>query len=114
MRKRECVSRSFLVNQLRKNAEGILTHRKALKLVNVIVDSILSELMEDRAVSVKNFGTINPYVKKGQWGYDFGAPCKKMRPAKRSLKFHPHENFISLKNQRRDYFLAKNAEKEGR
>lgn len=69
--------------------------------VAIIFDKIIEDLANSQIVSVKNFGTLSPYIRKSRICLDVASG--KIRPTrtKRLVRFRASANFLKLAKLRR-------------
>lgn len=58
--------------------------------VDIIINTICNDLIRNQAVSISNFGTLNPYVKRIHKANDIRTNEIRMLNLKKSIKFIPH------------------------
>jgi len=70
------------------------------------------DLIEDHVITVKNFGTLSPHTRASHSAHDVSSGQIRTISAKRAVKFHPHESFLSLLKDREELFREKEDEKK--
>lgn len=105
--KRKKIGRTDLTKSIYKQLNGAIPYRSIYYAVNVIVQEMAKEIILDRVISVKRFGTLSPYSIPGHLANDIMSGEVREIPTVRSVKFHPHESFLSLIKDRKDGFRKK-------
>jgi nucleoid DNA-binding protein len=81
--------------------------------VGVIVEQVARDLVNDQIVSARRFGTFSPYSRPGHLAHNLSTgKVRKLSPS-RSVKFHPHESFLSLLADREERFRGERQRKSG-
>lgn len=73
--------------------------------MNVIVDQVALDLVQDRIVCVRRFGTMSPYQHQERSAYNLSSGKISQLPSSRSVRLHPHEALLMLLRDRRGRFL---------
>ena len=76
-------------------------YRTVRTAVNIILKAMMADLLADRIINVRCFGTFSPY--RTSYG------CSEH--SRISVRFHPHDAFKRLLSVRRSRFLVKRPEK---
>lgn len=79
--------------------------------VSVVVETIVNELVSDRPVTVRHFGTLSPCTIAGHRAHNVSTGQVTSFPSVRIVKFHPHASLLLLLSRRRKRFEA-NSEKD--
>ena len=95
------LNKSQIVSKIYKRFNKALSKRKINDSINVICDVLIQELLANNAVSVKNFGTLSPYLFHEHIGMNVSSGRLQKISSFRSVKFHPHHTFITLIANRR-------------
>lgn len=84
---------------------GVIKQQDIGNVISVLCDVIEDELVHNRAVSIKNFGTLSTYLFHGHKGFNVtNREVNEVLPFK-SVKFRPHIKFSELVRARRDKFV---------
>lgn len=75
----------------------------------MIVEHIAQDLVEDRVVSVRRFGTLSPHLRRGHLAFNLSSGKVRRLSDYRSVKFHPHEFFSTLLADREDRFRGESS-----
>lgn len=98
------ISRADLSKRIHLRLSGAIPYRTIAYALNVIIEQMAKEIIEDRIISVRRFGTLSPYSIPGHLAHDLSSGEVRTLPTKRSVKFHPHESFLFLLRDREDRF----------
>jgi nucleoid DNA-binding protein len=101
------VSRAELSKRIHSRLGGAIPYRVVHHAVNVIIEQIAKEIVEDRIISARHFGTLSPYSRPGHLAHDLSSGEVRELPTIRSVKFHPHKSFLLLLKDREDRFREK-------
>jgi nucleoid DNA-binding protein len=107
---KDTINRLSLTNIIYNRIGGSIPIKKLYQSVGLIIDQIANDLISDQMVSVRNFGTLNPYVRAPHIAHNVNEGRLWCVKAKRSVTFHPHEAFQSLIQDRRERFCKKDKE----
>jgi nucleoid DNA-binding protein len=72
--------------------------------VNIIIEQVAKDLINNQIVSAKHFGTLSPYLNATHLAHDLSTGQVRELPTSKSVKFHPHESFLSLLVDREERF----------
>jgi nucleoid DNA-binding protein len=89
-----------------------IQYNKIHLAVNVIIDQLAFDLSENQAISVRRFGTLSPYVRKGRTAYNVSTGEMHETDNTTLVKFHAHESFTLLLQDKKVRF-RKNLQKTG-
>ena len=73
----------------------------------MICEELAESLIENEAITIKNFGTLNPYLFHSHRGYNVQTGIVQEYPEFWSVKFHTHDAFQKLMEEKREYFSKK-------
>ena len=73
-----------------------IPYNKIHQVLNVIVDQLALDLSENQTVSVRRFGTLAPYVRQSRIAHNIATGEIRETGITTRVKFHPHESFLSL------------------
>jgi nucleoid DNA-binding protein len=107
MVKEKKISRADLSKRIHSRLSGAIPYRTVAHAVNVIIEQMAKEIIEDRIISARRFGTLSPYSIPGHLAHDLSSGEIRTLPTIRSVKFHPHESFLYLLRDREDRFRGK-------
>jgi nucleoid DNA-binding protein len=68
---------------------------------------VSKDLINDQIVTVRHFGTLSPHTRPGHKANDVSSGAVRELSDTRSVRFHPHESFLSLLLDRLDRFRDK-------
>jgi nucleoid DNA-binding protein len=105
--KRKKVGRADLTKRIHKQLSGAIPYRTIHYAVNIIIEEMAKEIIEDRIISARRFGTLSPHSRPGHLANDLSLGEVRDLPATRSVKFHPHDAFLFLLKDRKDRFREK-------
>jgi nucleoid DNA-binding protein len=101
------MNRVDLANAIHERLGGSISHRKIYQAVGIIIEQIANDLVNDQVVTARRFGTLSPHVRRAHLAYNVRTGMiRKLRSIK-SVKFHPHEAFTSLIQDRQERFRQK-------
>lgn len=104
------ISRANLSKRIHERLSGAIPYRTVHHAVGVIIDQIAHDLLDDQVVSARHFGTLSPHSRPGHLAHNIVTGKIRELPASRSVKFHPHDSFLSLLADREDHFREEPAE----
>lgn len=104
---RKTVTKKEIVSVIYKRYGRSLKRSIIRDAINVVCSMLEEDLLEDRSVSVKNFGTFSPYFFHGHIGYNVAHGKMQAVKAFRDIRFHPHATFLRLLELRRKSFLER-------
>lgn len=90
------VSKVHLARRIKKRFGGQISQRVIIEVINTIIDVMKQELLEDRTISVKNFGTLSPYIYHGHNAFNVVSGEKVYVESFRSVRFHTHAGMRNL------------------
>ena len=93
-----------LVRRLYERLGRVIPTRDIRSAVDVIVEEVVSSLVQDVPVTVKNFGTLSPYQYHGHAAKHVGTGRIINVKAFRTVKLNPAEAFWKLLSERRERF----------
>ena len=105
--KRKKAGRADLTKRIYTQLSGAIPYRTIHYAVNIIIEEMAKEIIEDRIISARRFGTLSPYSRPGHLANDLSSREVRDLPTTRSVKFHPHESFLFLLKDRQDRFREK-------
>ena len=110
MSSKKKISRADLSKRIYSRLSGAIPYRTVHHAVSIIIEQIAKEIIDDRIVSARRFGTISPYSIPGHLAHNVSSGEVRTLPTIRSVKFHPHESFLDLLRDRGDRFREKSQE----
>lgn len=110
--KNKIITKANIVKNIYKKLGSAIPYRTIHHSVNIIVDQIIKEIIEDRVISARHFGTISPFLRAGCNASDLITKKVWRIPPMRSVKFYPHESFRLLLKERKDRFQKINSTKK--
>ena len=96
-----------IVEKIYQRTNGEIPKAVIHDVVTIAVDYIVNEVKEDRAVSVKYFGTFSPFRFKDRRGMNISTKKLAIVKGFNSLKFRAHSVFNSLLKKKRKKFQKK-------
>lgn len=90
------ISKVNLARQIKKRFGGQISQCIIIEVINSMLDVMKEELREDRVISVKNFGTLSPYVYHGHNAFNVVSGEKVYVAPFRTVRFHPHVGMRDL------------------
>ena len=90
MRDKKQITRADLAGAV-YDRHGGLTKNEAAEIVDVILRTVKSTLLEGRAVKIRNFGVFEIKERAGRIGIDPSTGSRIRIPAKKGLAFRPAE-----------------------
>ena len=105
--KRKRVTRADLSKRIYERIGKVIRYKSILQILGVIVSQISQDLVENRTISVRRFGTLSPYLRHGHLANDLSQGVVRHLPPRRSVKFHPHQSFLALLEERYVRFRQK-------
>lgn len=106
-KKKRVVTRQVIVSKIYKKFNKALHKRLIQDAVNIICLQLQDNLSKNKTVSVENFGTLSPYLFHEHLGMDVSTGQIRNFSSFRTIKFHPHHNFLFLLTPRRANFLKR-------
>jgi nucleoid DNA-binding protein len=107
---KKTINRTDLSKIIYARIGGSIPFNKIYQSVGLITEQISSDLISDQMVSVRNFGTLSPYVRVPHIAHNVNEGRLWCVKANRSVTFHPHEAFQSLIQDRREKFCKRDKE----
>ena len=83
---------------------GSISYRKIYQAVGIIIEQITSDLVNDQVVTVRKFGTLSPHMRRSHLANNVSTGVVRKLCSRRSVKFHPHEAFSNLIQERQERF----------
>lgn len=102
---KKTVTKKKLVTKIYNRFGQALNQRLIQDAVNIICTTLQNNLLQDRAVSVENFGTLSPYSFHKHSGLNLATGQIEEVKSFRTVKFRPHFTLLELLAQRRESFL---------
>lgn len=101
------VGRQQIAVKMLSRLGGAVDKKDIYGAISIICNEISTAMIENRAVSIKNFGTFSPYLHPGRLSHDVHLGKLAQQKPFRRFKFYPHHNFIRLLKDRRANFLKR-------
>ncbi|HVI43189.1 MAG TPA: HU family DNA-binding protein [Anaerovoracaceae bacterium] len=98
------IDKKKLVSLIYKRLGGALSKKSIYDAVSVINDSIIESLLDNKTVSVNNFGTFSTYLFHEHEGLNIASGDRQLVKPFRAVKFRAHSNLSALIEQRKDKF----------
>jgi nucleoid DNA-binding protein len=105
------ISRADISKRIHERLGGAISYRIIQQAVGVIIEQIARDLVSDQIVSARRFGTLSPHCRPGHLAHDLSTGEVRELPSTRSVKFHPHESFLSLLADREERFRGERQRK---
>lgn len=99
--------RKDLINRIYKKTDGTIPFRKLYQAINLIVDGVTQDLVDNQIVTIGNFGTFSPCVRKGSLGNNVSIGKVMQSPEKKGVKFFPNISFLSLLRDKKSFYKSK-------
>ncbi len=96
-----------IVEKIYRRLDCSLKQRVIQDVVNIICTALQNDLLQDRAISVENFGTFSPYRFHEHRAMNIATGQIEKVKSFRTVKFRPHFTLLELISQRRESFLRK-------
>lgn len=87
-----------------KKLNGVLPKKSIYDAITVINNSLIESIIEDKAISIYNFGTLSPYLFHGHEGMNIATGHVQSVKPFRTVKFRAHSHFFALIEQRKNKF----------
>jgi nucleoid DNA-binding protein len=101
------IHRADIAEKIHKRLKGIVTYIDVYYSINIIIESILEDLINNQTVSVGGFGTLNPYIRKGHLAHNVYTKKIRKLPEIRMIKFIPQNSLLSLLKDKYENFRKK-------
>jgi len=102
------INKQKLIDAIYKKLDGVVTKNHIHDVINIVCDWVAEELIANRSVTIKNFGTLSSYIFHGHDAVNIGTRIREYVPEFWSVKFRSHHVFKRLVRRRRKS-LAKKA-----
>lgn len=103
----QVLGRKEITSEIYVRVDKSIKKKYIADAVNVICEEIGNALSRNESLSVKNFGTLNPYLFHSHAGFNVKKGEVDVYPEFWSVKFHAHASFEKLLAERKDRFSAK-------
>lgn len=103
----QVIGRKDIVEAIYFRLDKSIKSKYITQSVNVICEELSIYLKENNSITVKNFGTLNPYLFHSHKGYNVHTGFVQEYPEFWSVKFHTHDSFRKLMEEKREYFSIK-------
>jgi nucleoid DNA-binding protein len=104
------MNRIDLANAIHERLGGSISYRRIYQAVGIIIEQITSDLVNDQVVTVRRFGTLSPHVRSSHMANDVSTGVVRKLGSRRSVKFHAHDAFKGLIQERQERFRLKKAD----
>ena len=98
------IDKRKLTSIIFKRLNGALSKKSIYDAISVIDDSIIESLIDNKTVSIANFGTLSPYLFHEHKGLNIASGAVEPVKPFKAVKFRAHSNFLALIEQRKDKF----------
>lgn len=98
------ITKKKLAKKIFQRTSGAVPQKNITDCLQVICEYLIEAAVENRAVSVANFGTFSPYTQSSHLGLNIASGELQQVKPKRSLKFRPHAALSSLLKKQRTKF----------
>ena len=98
------MNRVDLAAAIHERLGGSISNRKIYHAVGIIIEQITSDLVSDQVVTVRKFGTLSPHLRMSHLANNVRTGVVRKLCSRRSVKFHPHEAFSDLIQERQERF----------
>src|SRR5690554_6291491 len=104
IQKRANIDRVKLTNLIYKRLEKNITKKDIRLAIDIICEEIASILIDKEALSISNFGTLNPYLFHSHNGINVQTGEMQIHKKFWSVKFHAHNAFENLLREKKHIF----------
>jgi len=104
VRKARSINKRKLTNSIYKKINKAVPQKLLLDCVEVITEHLIQSVIDDKAVSIDNFGTFSTYTIPPHNGLNISSGIMREVRAKKLVKFRPHIILTELINQKRKKF----------
>lgn len=98
------IDKKKLTALIYKRLNGVLSKKSIYDAVTVINDSLIESIIDNKAISITNFGTFSPYLFHAHEGLNIASGVRHTVKSFRTVKFRAHTCFLALIEQRKDKF----------
>ena len=98
------IDKKKLTNIIYRRLGGALSKSAIYDAINVINDSLIDMIVNNKAISIENFGTISPYVFHSHKGMNIASGKIQQVQEFKTVKFRVHNVFQTLVEQRKKKF----------
>lgn len=98
------IASSCLANRIHKHVKGVIKPNVIKEMTKTIIKCMIEDLLMDRTISVKNFGTLGVMTRNKHNGVDVVTKQLRVFPPKRICKFYPQQNFIAIVKEQIEKF----------
>jgi len=98
------IDKRKLTEIIHKRLGGSLSKSSIYDAINVINDSLIEMVVDNKAISVSNFGTIAPYVFHKHKGLNISTGEIQEVEEFKTVKFRVHDTFQTLVAQKKHKF----------
>jgi len=106
-RTKSTITRKKIAEKIYRRFGSALKQRVIQDAVNIICITLHNNIVQDRAVSVENFGTFSPYRFHEHRAMNIATGQIEKVKSFRTVKFRPHFTLLELVSLRRESFLGK-------
>lgn len=93
-----------MTNLLYDRLNGTISKKSINDAISFICDYLITNVVEDKSISIINFGTFSPYIFHAHKAFNIALGKMQQVKAFRSVKFRAHSTFLNLIASRRDRF----------
>jgi nucleoid DNA-binding protein len=93
-----------LAKEIKKKMFNSVNEEVIKNALEVLIEELSKDLIDDVPISVKNFGTLSPYLYHGHFAYNVQTGERYNMKPFRTVKFNSHESFTNLVKDRIDNF----------
>ena len=98
------IDKRKIANILHKRLGGALSKGAIYDALVIINDSLIESAINNKTISVHNFGTFSPFLSSEHKGFNIALGKMQEVQSFKTLKFRPHANFLDLVEQKKDKF----------
>lgn len=105
----DTLGRREITSQIYNRLDKSIKRKYIADAVNVICEELSEAFSRNESISVKNFGTLNPYLFHSHKGLNVQTGEISIHPEFWSVKFHTHASFEKLLEERKERFTSKSS-----
>ena len=95
------------MNSIYDRLDGSVKFSYIREAIDILCNELVESLSEHEAVTIRNFGTLNPYLHLSHAVFNIQSERIEHCPQFWSVKFHAHDSFQKLLLERREDFKKK-------
>lgn len=98
------IDKKKLTHIIYQRLGGALSKSSIYDAINIINESLIEMVLDNKAISIENFGTISPYVFHAHKGLNIASGEMQQVKEFKTVKFRVHNVFQALVEQRKKKF----------